>query len=435
MSLVIGQSLGSYRVVFVVLLAAACSSPAKGPDAADAAGFDGPEPPDAAVDAFAYDARWADASPFCGNMVVDTGEVCDDGNTDDGDGCSRDCHSLEVCGDGYRNPDEFCDSGGVDTATCDSDCTMPMCHDGHPNLPSGEACDTEGDAPTCDSDCTFPVCGDGHINPAFGEECESTVDTFVCDSDCTARMCGDGHVNMVGGEMCDSGDPAGSPACDPDCTPVSCGDGVTNTPAGEECDTGGDTSFCDADCTLAFCGDGYLNVATEVCDDGNFLSCGTCNSTCGAAIPASQATGIILCTVASGIADGDTLTVNDGLHLATVFEFDTAANGVAAGHVSIVPTGSPGSVCDQIGAAINGVGFSLLVTVPGAGSGTEIISLVNDTLGGFGNQPLEHTVVDPMFGVVGMSGGSGSDCPMGTPCAGPQVCGPPALICSSGICG
>ena len=28
---------------------------------------------------------------FCGNEVLDPGEVCDDGNTEDGDLCSADC--------------------------------------------------------------------------------------------------------------------------------------------------------------------------------------------------------------------------------------------------------------------------------------------------------------------------------------------------------
>lgn len=30
----------------------------------------------------------------CGNALIDPGEACDDGNTVDGDGCSRDCRRL-----------------------------------------------------------------------------------------------------------------------------------------------------------------------------------------------------------------------------------------------------------------------------------------------------------------------------------------------------
>jgi len=36
----------------------------------------------------------------CGDGVIDPGEVCDDGNVTDGDGCSADCHSDETCGNG-----------------------------------------------------------------------------------------------------------------------------------------------------------------------------------------------------------------------------------------------------------------------------------------------------------------------------------------------
>ena len=32
--------------------------------------------------------------PRCGDRFVDGGEVCDDGNTDSGDGCAADCLSL-----------------------------------------------------------------------------------------------------------------------------------------------------------------------------------------------------------------------------------------------------------------------------------------------------------------------------------------------------
>lgn len=33
--------------------------------------------------------------PFCGDGIVDGGEVCDDGNTQGGDGCAADCNSLD----------------------------------------------------------------------------------------------------------------------------------------------------------------------------------------------------------------------------------------------------------------------------------------------------------------------------------------------------
>src|SRR5262245_57403545 len=48
----------------------------------------------------------------CGNATMDPGEVCDDGNTIDGDGCSADCKSNETCGNGRvdRTVGEVCDT-------------------------------------------------------------------------------------------------------------------------------------------------------------------------------------------------------------------------------------------------------------------------------------------------------------------------------------
>jgi cysteine-rich repeat protein len=51
----------------------------------------------------------------CGNDVVEPGELCDDGNTVGGDGCSADCRSQERCGDGFADitRGETCDDGNT----------------------------------------------------------------------------------------------------------------------------------------------------------------------------------------------------------------------------------------------------------------------------------------------------------------------------------
>jgi cysteine-rich repeat protein len=56
----------------------------------------------------------AGPSPTCGNGTVDTGESCDDGNHDDGDGCSSTC-AVEACAvsGGGGGP---CDGGGCCSA-------------------------------------------------------------------------------------------------------------------------------------------------------------------------------------------------------------------------------------------------------------------------------------------------------------------------------
>ena len=47
----------------------------------------------------------------CGDAHKDPGEACDDGNTNDGDGCSADCKSDETCGNGTLDSKvgEVCD--------------------------------------------------------------------------------------------------------------------------------------------------------------------------------------------------------------------------------------------------------------------------------------------------------------------------------------
>ena len=65
-----------------------------------------------------------------------------------------------ACGDGNVDTGEDCDSSGVDTATCvGSTCKTSVCGDGHVNSAASETCDpgTVGlDTASCDSDCTAP---------------------------------------------------------------------------------------------------------------------------------------------------------------------------------------------------------------------------------------------------------------------------------------
>ena len=48
----------------------------------------------------------------CGNGVPDSGELCDDGNFTDGDGCDSNC-TLTGCGNGIRTSGEGCDDGNL----------------------------------------------------------------------------------------------------------------------------------------------------------------------------------------------------------------------------------------------------------------------------------------------------------------------------------
>ncbi len=67
-----------------------------------------------------------DAAASCGNHVTETGEQCDDGNTDAGDGCSATCQteaSAATCGNSTVEGGEECDDGN----TTDGDGCNAIC--------------------------------------------------------------------------------------------------------------------------------------------------------------------------------------------------------------------------------------------------------------------------------------------------------------------
>jgi fibro-slime domain-containing protein len=164
-------------------------------------------------------------SRLCGNAVknADT-ELCDDGNTQGGDGCSAECRTepgwLCVqegrpcvairCGDGVLAGDEDCDDG---------------------NAVSGDG---------CTASCRLEA----------GYKCVVPAQT------CTPTVCGDGI--REGAEQCDDGNLDPFDGCDPGCK-------VEPRCAGGAC--------------TSVCGDG-LKFPGEPCDDGNTRSGDGCSATC-----------------------------------------------------------------------------------------------------------------------------------------------------------
>ena len=90
----------------------------------------------------------------CGDGIVNGDEFCDDGNDINDDGCRNDC---TACGDGVVNDGETCDDGNTDDLdACGNDCLPNICGDGVVN--NGEVCDDGNDIDTdaCRNDCTPP---------------------------------------------------------------------------------------------------------------------------------------------------------------------------------------------------------------------------------------------------------------------------------------
>ena len=167
---------------------------------------------------FSLDVTYEPA-PVCGDGVTNGDEACDDGNTDDGDGCSSEC-LIELCGDGETVGIEECDDGN----------------------------DIDGDG--CSAECIREFCGDGIHHPGLLEDCDDGNDILGdgCTPLCQQEVCGDGE--WVGLEGCDDGN-------------LEDGDG------------------CNSECEVEFCGDGILHEGLgEECDDGNTLNGDTCSATC-----------------------------------------------------------------------------------------------------------------------------------------------------------
>jgi len=94
--------------------------------------------------------------PDCGDGEEQSDEECDDGNDDNTDECTVLCRPPE-CGDGFEQAGEDCDAG-IETATCDPDCSDVVCGDGYHNG-SAEGCDDGNTDPGdgCSATCSREI--------------------------------------------------------------------------------------------------------------------------------------------------------------------------------------------------------------------------------------------------------------------------------------
>jgi cysteine-rich repeat protein len=103
-----------------------------------------------------------DDGPKCGDGRIDLseGERCDDGNTNDGDGCSATCTietpapSTPICGDGKKEGSEQCDDGNKAngdgcSATCQTETPTSSC----PAV--GSSCSVENEMKCCNDNVFY----------------------------------------------------------------------------------------------------------------------------------------------------------------------------------------------------------------------------------------------------------------------------------------
>jgi len=92
--------------------------------------------------------------PFaCGNGIPEGAEVCDDGNTMNGDGCDNNC-TMTGCGNAIVTSGEQCDDGNSSNIdACTNVCNLAACGDGFVQL--GETCEdgNTNNLDACNNSC------------------------------------------------------------------------------------------------------------------------------------------------------------------------------------------------------------------------------------------------------------------------------------------
>lgn len=291
----------------------------------------------------------------CGNSVVNYGESCDDGNTNNKDGCSSSClkegTAAPACGNGAVTAGEQCDDGNsVGNDGCSEKClyegsssVKAICGDGvtdNSNTNGGEACDDGNtkDGDGCSSNCLFEGgivaysnarCGDGVVG--VGETCDP------------GTHCKDGSICAVGGAACQDGSKCSvseTTACSDLClnrgtnpgkdpVKLECGNGKTDSGEDTGCDLGVGlvAQGCSKKCLKMGSNPNYLTPS--ICGNGGALELG---EQCEAAASAAYTVG------AYGVAE-----ISGGASLEVEKDQTKATYGYAISNVQVSVGGKTGT--------------------------------------------------------------------------------------------
>ena len=229
----------------------------------------------------------------CGDGVKSAGEVCDDGNANDSDGCAGDCSTIDTNFE-CPTPGQLCvciaGHGGADCLTeCPGGAATPC--NGNGSCATG----TGGDGScTCNVGWAAPACGScaaGFAGGSCGDIDECTAGTDNCDANATC-------ANTTGSFTCT-------------CNAGYSGDGVTCS-NNDECTLGTDNCDANATCTdtpgsfTCACNAGYTGDGVT-CTDDDECTLGTDN--CSANAACANTGGSFTCACNPGFSgDGVTCT-------------------------------------------------------------------------------------------------------------------------------
>ncbi|CAI2384187.1 unnamed protein product [Moneuplotes crassus] len=194
---------------------------------------------------------------YCGDGIQTSGEVCDDGNAINGDGCSGDCKAIEynhICVYDSSAAKDQCTSCGIFAYPNTEKDNCISCSSGFRHLPSRPDTCTE-------------YCSDGI--QTSNEMCDdgNTIDGDGCSSDCktieTNHICV--YDSILSKDVCSA------------CLQTE----VPNSDKNEcvFCKTGYKYKEGTQNKCVNICGDGLI-VTGESCDDANTLSSDGCNNQC-----------------------------------------------------------------------------------------------------------------------------------------------------------
>ncbi len=194
----------------------------------------------------------SDCPAVCGNMVVESGEVCDIGIVAGTGACptAATCNDLMAC-----TTDTLTGAGTCAAACGHTTITAPMNNDG---------CCPAGATSTTDNDCPppMPACGNGVVDP--GETCDTgiTVGAGRCPTTCSDGMTCTRDVLTNAGT----------------CTATCTFPAITTMTPGDGCCLPGGNNTTDSDCAPR-CLNGVVEMG-EQCDDGNMNNTDACSNTC-----------------------------------------------------------------------------------------------------------------------------------------------------------